>query len=67
MVLRNNKVYWVISLGNPEPVQDDYYIFDEIIINNKDLIIKINRLRELIISYCVLLEKSNDVINEIFK
>ena len=67
MVLRGNAVYWIISLRNPEPVQDDYYIFDEIILNDRNLIIKIDRLRELIISYCVLLEKSSDVINELFK
>lgn len=66
MVLRGNTFYWIISLRNPEPVQDDYYIFDEIIISDRNLIIKIDRLRELIISYCVLLEKSSKVINEIF-
>ena len=66
MVLRDNSVYWIISLKSPEPVHDDYYIFDEIIVNDRALINKINRLRELIISYCVLLEKSSDVINEIF-
>lgn len=67
MTLKNNMVYWQISLNNPEPTQDDYYIFDEIILDDKNLIKKINRLRDLIISYCVILEKPNNVIEEIFE
>lgn len=67
MTLKDNFFYWQISLENPEPVQDKYYIFDELIIEDKDLIRKVERLRELIISYCVLLEKKSKVIEDIFK
>ncbi len=59
-------VYWQISLENPEPIQDEYYVFDELIIEDQELIRRVERLRELIISYCVLLEKKSEVIDEIF-
>lgn len=66
MILKDNITYWKISLNHLEPVQDNYYIFDDIIIDDEELIRKVERLRELIISYCVLIEKETNVINEIF-
>ncbi|MFW9874286.1 MAG: hypothetical protein ACFFG0_14365 [Candidatus Thorarchaeota archaeon] len=43
-------------------------MFDEIIVNDKNLISKVNKLRELIVSYCVLLEKYEEsALNKIFK
>ncbi len=71
MTLKRNIKYWQISLKNPEPTVDDYYIFDEVIIEDKELIQKVERLRELIISYCVMLEKdkktAKKILNEIYE
>lgn len=67
MVLKDNLIYWKISLNNLEPVVDEYYIFDELIIEDKNLIKKAERLRELIITYCVLLENKNNAIEKIFQ
>ena len=59
MKLKENIIYWKISLDAPEPMADEYYIFDKIIVDDKNLIERVDRLRELIISYCVVLEKIN--------
>ena len=71
MVLKRNIEYWQISLKNPEPAADEYYIFDEVIIEDKELIQKIERLRELIISYCVMLNKdkkaAEKILDEIYE
>ena len=71
MVLKENKYYWEVSLKNPEPATDDYYIFDQVIVSDKELIQKIERLRELIISYCVMIEKDEKsasmVLDEIYE
>lgn len=71
MVIKRNLDYWEISLKNPEPRIDEYYIFDEIIVKDKNLIKWIERLRELIISYCVMLEKnkgaSTEILDEIYE
>jgi hypothetical protein len=70
MALKENKYYWEISLRNPEPAVDDFYIFDEVIVSDKDLIKKVERLRELIISYCVITEKDKStaakILDEIY-
>jgi len=65
MALKGNIKYWEISLKNPEPAVDEYYIFDEIIVEDKELIQKIERLRELIISYCVISDKNKETANKI--
>jgi hypothetical protein len=65
MVLRDNLYYWEESLRNPEPIADDYYIYDEIIVLNENLIQKVARLRELIISYCVMKEMSENATSKI--
>lgn len=73
MSLKENRYYWKISLNNREPLVDKYYIyiFDEVIICNKNLLKKVERLRELIISYCVLVEKNEnyttDILDEIYE
>jgi len=72
MVLKENKYYWEVSLKNPEPAADDYYIFDQVIVSHKELIQKIERLRELIISYCVMIEKNEKsavftILDEIYE
>ena len=54
-------------MDNLESAQDDYYVFDEIIVNDKNLILKVNKLRDLIVSYCVLLEKDEEsALSKIF-
>ena len=65
MALRENKYYWKTSLEHPEPVVDEYYIFDDIIITDETLIRKIERLRELIISYCVMIEKDQGIASKV--
>lgn len=71
MALKRNIEYWQISLKNPEPAADEYYIFDEVIIEDKELIRKVERLRELIISYCVMLDKdkkaTEKILDEIYE
>jgi hypothetical protein len=52
MALKRNLEYGQISFKNPELVADEYYFFDEIIIEDQELIRKVERLRELIIRYC---------------
>ncbi len=71
MGLKRNLEYWKISLKNPEPIVDEYYISDEIIVDDKKLIKIIERLRDLITTYCVLLEKDENsakkILDEIYE
>lgn len=62
-MIKDNLFYWEISLKNPEPVFDKYYVFDEIIVNEK-LIQEVRRLRELITSYCIAKESKKESISE---
>lgn len=70
MALKKNKNYWEESLRHPEPAADNFYILDEVIVSDADLIQKVERLRELIISYCVITEKdkstSAKILDEIY-
>jgi hypothetical protein len=36
--MEENSFYWELSLNNPEPVEDKYYSYDRLIINDKDFI-----------------------------
>lgn len=63
MNLKENFEYWKISLDNLESVGDEYYFSDEIVIDNEDLLQKVERLRELIITYCVLKGKEESSSN----
>jgi phosphoribosyl-ATP pyrophosphohydrolase len=65
MELKGNLEYWKISLKNPEPIVDEYYISDEIIVDDKKLIKRIERLRDLITTYCVLLKKGENLAEKI--
>ena len=65
MALKSNLEYWKYSLKHPEPIFEDYYIKDDLIVENKDLIEKVERLRELIISYCVIIEKNEETAQQI--
>ncbi len=63
--MKNNKSYWEMSLKNPEPETDKYYISDEIIVDNPKFTKEIERLRELIRSYCEIAEKDKNSASEI--
>lgn len=65
MPLKDNMHYWEVSLKHPEPLIDDFYGFDEVIISDIDFIKEIERLRELIICYCVMNEKDKSATKEI--
>ena len=64
-MLRQNLDYWEISLKNPEPIIDEYYTFNKLIVQNQNLIQKVERLRELITTYCVLLEIDKQALGKI--
>jgi hypothetical protein len=64
-MLRQNLDYWGISLKNPEPIIDEYYTFDKLIVQNQNLIQKVERLRGLITTYCVLLEIDKQALGKI--
>ena len=64
-MLRQNLDYWEISLKNPEPIVDEYYTFNKLIVQNQNLIQKVERLRELITTYCVLLEIDKQALGKI--
>ena len=61
MVLKDNLYYWHESLKNPEPIIDDFYIYDEIVLNDENLIDKVWELRNLITAYCVILKLNQDL------
>jgi hypothetical protein len=74
MGIKDNIYYWRLSLENPEPLIDEYYYFDEIIVNDNQFIDKVEKLRELIITYCSMinididaslkvLERIHEIIN----
>jgi hypothetical protein len=65
MAIRENIYYWKKSLESPEQAADPFYSFDKLIVTDSELIKKVERLRELIITYCVLSEKTVDAASEI--
>lgn len=67
MGLKSNLEYWQISLGHPEPVGDDFYRSDVIIVESEDYLAAATRLRELITTYCSLreIDVSTDVIERV--
>jgi hypothetical protein len=64
-MLKQNLDYWEISLKNPEPIIDEYYTFNKLIVQNQNLIQKVERLRELITTYCVLLEIDRQALGKV--
>lgn len=67
--LRDNLYYWNESLKHKESVFDDSYFINQVIVNDEGLINKIEKLRNLIIAYCVLKEeqtKNKIVLQRIF-
>ncbi len=58
--MKENIYYWTISLNNPERIIDDFYFFDEIIVDNGETIESIQQLRELITCYCVIKKLDKD-------
>ena len=65
MGLRKNIEYWIESLNHPEQFLDNYYIFDDIIVNDQNLIDKIKQLRLLIITYCEMTKIDENVTSKI--
>lgn len=52
MVLKDNLEYWRRSLENPEGVIDEHYVIDEIIVDRRDIVEAIHKLRMLVALYC---------------
>jgi len=65
MAIKENIYYWKKSLEFPEPAADPFYSFDKLIVTDSELIKKVERMRELIIRYCILSEKNVDAASEI--
>ncbi len=63
MALKDNLYYWRFSLANPELPGEELYTRDVIIVNRDEYCAAVNRLRELIIAYCTLIEinKENEM------
>jgi Txe/YoeB family toxin of Txe-Axe toxin-antitoxin module len=63
MELEKNLHYWEESLKKPEPIVDEFYVVDNVIVNNEEFIQMIEKLRKLIADYCR--EKSEEILNQI--
>ncbi|MBX0312734.1 MAG: hypothetical protein JHC31_13370 [Sulfurihydrogenibium sp.] len=57
--LRDNFYYWNESLKYKESIFDDSYFINQIIVNDEELINRVEKLRELIVTYCVLKEQGD--------
>ena len=67
--LRDNFYYWNESLKYKENIFDDSYFINQIIVNDEELISRVEKLRELLVTYCVLKEEQGDteaVLQKIF-
>jgi hypothetical protein len=67
--LRDNFYYWNESLKYKENIFDDSYFINQIIVNDEELISIVEKLRDLIVTYCVLKEEQRDteaVLQKIF-
>jgi hypothetical protein len=67
--LRDSFYYWNESLKYKENIFDDSYFINQIIVNDEELISRVEKLRELIVAYCVLKEEQGDteaVLQKIF-
>jgi len=67
--LRDNFYYWNESLKYKENILDDSYFINQIIVNDEELISRVEKLRDLIVTYCVLKEEQRDteaVLQKIF-
>jgi hypothetical protein len=67
--LRDNFYYWNESLKYKENIFDDSYFINQIIVNDEELISRVEKLRDLIVTYCVIKEEQRDteaVLQKIF-
>jgi len=67
--LRDNFYYWNESLKYKENIFDNSYFINQIIVNDEELISRVEKLRDLIVTYCVLKEEQRDteaVLQKIF-
>ncbi|GIV08338.1 MAG: hypothetical protein KatS3mg019_0429 [Fimbriimonadales bacterium] len=67
MALKENQFYWEISLEHPELPGEEFYTRDLVIIDQKDYCRTVDRLRELITTYCVIseIDRNGNMQNEI--
>lgn len=65
-MLKDNLHYWNVSLNNPEPLLDEYYFHDEIIINDATLLESINKIREIIALICLLWRYGKEPDEDLF-
>jgi len=65
MALEKNLHYWEESLKEPEPIVDDSYVVDNVIVNNEEFIQMIEKLRKLIADYCR--ENSEEILKQIYE
>ncbi len=57
--MKTNLEYWQISLDNQESLSDEYYMRDEIIVEDENYRTLSQQLRDLITTYCTLLGNFN--------
>jgi hypothetical protein len=62
MPVRENAYYWEYSLEHPEPedLEEEAYIHDQLIVEDPEYLREVNRLRELLTTYCTLSKFSGD-------
>jgi hypothetical protein len=62
MPVRENAYYWEYSLKYPEPedLEEEAYIHDQLIVEDNDYLREVNNLRELLTTYCTLSKFSGD-------
>jgi hypothetical protein len=64
-MVKDNTYYWDVSLKTQEPIWDEYYFFDEIIVN-AELMNKVKHLRDLLTGYCMAEESEKGAGNKLF-
>lgn len=56
MSMKKNTDYWRHSLKHPEPEEEEeFYIHDEVIVEDEEYLRNVDRLRRLLTTYCVLI------------
>lgn len=66
MALKKNLHYWNLSLKTPEPFFDSAYMREDIIIGDTDYLKAVQRLRDLVTTYCtVKSERENTLCDQL--
>lgn len=66
-MLKDNLYYWNVSLNNPEPILDEYYFCDEVIINDGNLLKAIIKIREIVALICLLWKYGKEPDEDLFE